>query len=331
MPFVIDQQAIASMFTSHVVDTAVDQGINLVKMWPLQTAQELENDARYAEDLQVRFSRMMAQVLLKRSEEIDQSVAEAAYEGMDVIPGCDPEILSALMNANHAYDVIGSYHGTDGADLFLEAARALDIDVEIKVEEEIRRVMTSFTRSMRNTSGLDMDIETANGIGLCKPVTVNHDELAMRYLASLTVSDALMNLMCYDIDDQQEQAIRVLPVLLFANGIREQLAIPHTFLTAEQLNQLVSLRDSARQFGACEPVFDNPFSTQTFLATAKYLIMFAGQEWAQHAQCLQWDPKKAEQDAKDEDERKSREALAEKYKLTEDSTMPDAPEPEQHD
>ena len=33
---------------------------------------------------------------------------------------------------------------------------------------------------------------------------------------------------------------------------------------------------------------------------------------------LEWDPKQAEQDAKDEDERKSREALAKKYNLTSD-------------
>ena len=32
------------------------------------------------------FSGMMTQVLLKRSEEVDQSVAEAVYEGMDVLP-----------------------------------------------------------------------------------------------------------------------------------------------------------------------------------------------------------------------------------------------------
>ena len=78
MPFVIDQETVTSMLNSQVVATAIDLGIDLVKMWPLQTAQELENDARYAEDLQVRFSCWMAQTLLKRSEHIEQSFAEAA-------------------------------------------------------------------------------------------------------------------------------------------------------------------------------------------------------------------------------------------------------------
>lgn len=325
MPFVIDQQAIASMSTSHVVDTAIAQGVDLVKMWPLQTVEELENDARYAEDLQVRFSQMMAQVLLKGSEEVDQSVAEATYEGMDMIPGCDPEVLDALANADDAYDMISSYRGINGADLFLKAAKVLGIEVGGRVEDGIRDVMDSFARSMHDTSGLDINAEIASNIGLCKPATTKHGELATRYLTSLAVSDALMNLMCYGVNERREQAIRVLPVLLIANGIREQLAVPHTFITAQQVYYLVALRDSARRINTCEPVLDNPFCTKTFLATVKYLAMFAGQEWAWHAERVQWDLRQAEQEARDEDNRRSREELAKKYKLTEDSPAPDAP------
>lgn len=97
MSFVYDQKVVDSMYGSHVVSMAVDYGVDLVKMWPLQTNQELENDVKYAENLQVMFSGMMTQVLLKRSEEVDQSVAEAVYEGMDVLPGVDPEIIRTLM------------------------------------------------------------------------------------------------------------------------------------------------------------------------------------------------------------------------------------------
>ena len=65
----------------------------------------------------------------------------------------------------------------------------------------------------------------------------------------MTVLDALINLMCYGTDDSQEQAIRVLPVLLFVNAMRNQLSIPPTFINAEQLINLFGLRDTARQFG----------------------------------------------------------------------------------
>ena len=53
MSFVYDQKVVDSMYGSHVVSMAVDYGVDLVKMWPLQTNQELENDVKYAENLQV--------------------------------------------------------------------------------------------------------------------------------------------------------------------------------------------------------------------------------------------------------------------------------------
>ena len=51
MSFVYDQKVVDSMYGSHVVSMAVDYGVDLVKMWPLQTNQELENDVKYAENL----------------------------------------------------------------------------------------------------------------------------------------------------------------------------------------------------------------------------------------------------------------------------------------
>ena len=65
MSFVYDQKVVDSMYGSHVVSMAVDYGVDLVKMWPLQTNQELENDVKYAENLQVMFSGMMTQALLQ--------------------------------------------------------------------------------------------------------------------------------------------------------------------------------------------------------------------------------------------------------------------------
>ena len=215
MSFVYDQKVVDSMYGSHVVSMAVDYGVDLVKMWPLQTNQELENDVKYAENLQVMFSGMMTQVLLKRSEEVDQSVAEAVYEGMDVLPGVDPGIIRTLMDANRAYDVMASYHGVDGIELFMETARILGIDVETRIEKEIQDLMENLSRTMRSASGFEVDDDVAENVGICQSATVDRNEFARRYLASMTVLDALINLMCYGTDDSQEQAIRVLPVLLF--------------------------------------------------------------------------------------------------------------------
>ena len=205
MSFVYDQKVVDSMYGSHVVSMAVDYGVDLVKMWPLQTNQELENDVKYAENLQVMFSGMMTQVLLKRSEEVDQSVAEAVYEGMDVLPGVDPEIIRTLMDANRAYDVMASYHGVDGIELFMETARILGIDVETRIEKEIQDLMENLSRTMRSASGFEVDDDVAENVGICQSATVDRNEFARRYLASMTVLDALINLMCYGTDDSQER------------------------------------------------------------------------------------------------------------------------------
>ena len=318
MSFVYDQKVVDSMYGSHVVSMAVDYGVDLVKMWPLQTNQELENDVKYAENLQVMFSGMMTQVLLKRSEEVDQSVAEAVYEGMNVLPGVDPEIIRTLMDANHAYDVMAPTTGSTASNC---SWKPPEYSASTWRPESKRKSKTSWknlSRTMRSASGFEVDDDVAENVGICQSATVDRNEFARRYLASMTVLDALINLMCYGTDDSQEQAIRVLPVLLFVNSMRNQLSIPPTFINAEQLINLFGLRDTARQFGRPQSVFDSSFNPLTFSTTVKYLAFFAGQEWLRHMRFLEWDPKQAEQDAKDEDERKSREALAKKYNLTSD-------------
>ena len=129
-----------------------------------------------------------------------------------------------------------------------------------------------------------------------------------------------MNLMCDGIDDLGEQVIRVLPVLLYANELCEQMAIPPTCMGDAALLQLVEMRDSIRHMDGIVPVEVNSFCERTFLITANMMIPQAGLEWSYHADCLRWDPKKAEREAKEEDERKSKEALAEKFKLTKDDS-----------
>lgn len=325
MPFKIDQSAVTPLYDSSVVGTAIDFGTELVRMWPLQTAQEMENDARYAEDLQVRFSRMMAQTLLKLPDEIDTSVAEAVYEGMDVIPGCEQDVIRALMDANHAYDVMSGYSETNDADLFFEAATTLGIHLDPVIERDIRGILRSVAKTIRNTSGIPVDNEVAASIGLCLPATRNRNTLTSRYLGSLTVSDALMNLMCYGFDDPQERAMRVLPVLLYANELREQFAVPHTSLNALDLRHLIELRDSAfRDDEHAVSVRRNAFNARTFTASVRFLAMLSGQEWALHAKYLRWDPKQAEKEANEEDERRNKQALADKFKHVKDD--PDKPE-----
>ena len=130
---------------------AIESCVGVVELWPLQTVQEMENDAKYTEDLQVRFSCTMARAMLRLSHGINPSVAEAVYEGMDEIPGCDPEIVQALMRANQAYDVMRNYSETNNADLFFEAADILGIFIDAHVETEVRNILQKIVEYIRQS------------------------------------------------------------------------------------------------------------------------------------------------------------------------------------
>ena len=95
MSFVYDQKVVDSMYGSHVVSMAVDYGVDLVKMWPLQTNQELENDVKYAENLQVRVTHAFARILT--GQDVTMPDAEFVYEGADEIPGRPQPYTKAWM------------------------------------------------------------------------------------------------------------------------------------------------------------------------------------------------------------------------------------------
>lgn len=140
---------------------AIESCVGVVELWPLQTVQEMENDAKYTEDLQVRFSCTMARAMLRLSHGINPSVAEAVYEGMDEIPGCDPEIVQALTRANQAYDVMRNYSETNNADLFFEAADILGIFIDAHVETEVRNILQKIVEYIRQSVSLGFDGRSA--------------------------------------------------------------------------------------------------------------------------------------------------------------------------
>ena len=60
MPFKINNEALYPLYNMPHTQLAIEYCVKVVELWPLQTAQEMENDAKYMEDLQVGFSCMMA-------------------------------------------------------------------------------------------------------------------------------------------------------------------------------------------------------------------------------------------------------------------------------
>ncbi len=310
MSFGISDDAMSVLSQSHqsidAVGKAIESASKLVAHWPLQTAQEMENDAKYAEDLQVRFTRMMARTSLGLQEAIDPSVAEAVYEGMDWIPGCNQETVDALMDANQAYDDMSVFSETTDTELFFEVAKTLGINVDASTEAKLRETLPCTVKSMNQ---ICMAFTEIDGGEHHSESNVEQYPLIARYLASQAIFDVLMNIVCHGVENRQERAVRALPVLLYVNELRELLGVPHTVLNEDELAQLIDLRASA----CSETATHNGFNEQTFCESVKFLAPIDRQEWDDRAHKLEWDPKKAEQEAKEADELKSKKALEEKF------------------
>ena len=96
------------------------------------------------------------------------------------------------------------------------------------------------------------------------------------------------------------KAVKVLPILLYVNELREQCSIPRICLTDQQILELIDTR--AKAAGA-----------DTLTATAEYIAPLAGAEWTKHRDDVLWNPDEAKKKAKEEDEKRNKEALAAKF------------------
>ena len=96
------EHAVEQVASLPAMKTAVRSGTDLTELWPLTTAERMDNDAKYAENLQVRLTLTMARVLAGTTE-VTLPDAEFVYEGADAIPGRPQEVVDALLAANDAY------------------------------------------------------------------------------------------------------------------------------------------------------------------------------------------------------------------------------------
>ena len=85
MTIELNREAIAQVTALPTVTEAAEAGSALISLWPLTEAMQMDNDAKYAENLQVRVTRAFARVLT--GEDVTVPDAEFVYEGADEIPG----------------------------------------------------------------------------------------------------------------------------------------------------------------------------------------------------------------------------------------------------
>lgn len=294
MTIELNREAIAQVAALPAVTEAAEAGSALISLWPLTEAMQMDNDAKYAENLQVRVTRAFARILT--GEDVTVPDAEFVYEGADEIPGRPQSIVDALLAANDAYDTMADYAESGDARLIVEAADVLGIDWDSATTESVREAVAAMEAQVEADAEADGRLATS-----AKPADV-----AVRFATALAVCDALLGEVSGDAvadgsaDSVANAAAKILPILLYVNELREQCSVPRICLTDEQILGLLNARAKAAD-------------ADTLTATAEYIAPLAVAEWNKHREDVLWNPDEAKRQAKEEDEKRNKEALAAKF------------------
>ena len=290
----LNREAIAQVAALPAVTEAAEAGSALISLWPLTEAMQMDNVAKYAENLQVRVTRAFARILT--GEDVTVPDAEFVYEGADEIPGRPQSIVDALLAANDAYDTMADYAESGDARLIVEAADVLGIDWDSATAESVREAVAAMEAQVEADAEADGRLATS-----AKPADV-----AVRFATALAVCDALLGEVSGDAvadgsaDSVANAAAKILPILLYVNELREQCSVPRICLTDEQILGLLNARAKAAD-------------ADTLTATAEYIAPLAVAEWNKHREDVLWNPDEAKRQAKEEDEKRNKEALAAKF------------------
>lgn len=294
MTIELNREAIAQVAALPAVTEAAEAGSALIGLWPLTEAMQMDNDAKYAENLQVRVTRAFARILT--GEDVTVPDAEFVYEGADEIPGRPQSIVDALLAANDAYDTMADYAESGDARLIVEAADVLGIDWDSATAESVREAVAAMEAQVEADAEADGRLATS-----AKPADV-----AVRFATALAVCDALLGEVSGDAvadgsaDSVANAAAKILPILLYVNELCEQCSVPRICLTDEQILGLLNARAKAAD-------------ADTLTATAEYIAPLAVAEWNKHREDVLWNPDEAKRQAKEEDEKRNKEALAAKF------------------
>lgn len=229
MTIELNREAIAQVAALPAVTEAAEAGSALISLWPLTEAMQMDNDAKYAENLQVRVTRAFARILT--GEDVTVPDAEFVYEGADEIPGRPQNIVDALLAANDAYDTMADYAESGDARLIVEAADVLGIDWDSATAESVREAVAAMEAQVEADAEADGRLATS-----AKPADV-----AVRFATALAVCDALLGEVSGDAvadgsaDSVANAAAKILPILLYVNELREQCSVPRICLTDEQI------------------------------------------------------------------------------------------------
>ena len=289
MAFQLDAPAIAHVSMNPAVRDAAAVGAGLIELWPLTDAKQMDNDTKYGENLQVRMTRMAARVMT--GDDVTVPDAEFVYEGADEIPGRPQRIVDALLAANDAYDEMGDYSETGDTRLIMRGAGQLGVDWDDDTVHAIAEALEAIEQAIGAADGA--------AAGAAAPAnaapSADVEAIAQRFATVTVAADGLLRL----IDLRKPS--RAVPVMFYVNELCERLSVPRLCFKAEQLSSLMTARSLTNDDEA------------VLAETVKLFTMVAASEWKRHHDDVLWDAAEAKRLAKEEDERRNKEALAAKF------------------
>lgn len=293
MAFQLDATAIAHVSMNPAVRDAAAVGAGLIELWPLTDAKQMDNDTKYGENLQVRMTRMAARVMT--GDDVTVPDAEFVYEGAGEIPGRPQRIVDALLAANDAYDEMGDYSETGDTRLIMRGAGQLGVDWDDDTVHAIDEALEAIEQAI----GVGDGAADADAAGAAAPAnaapSADVEAIAQRFATVTVAADGLLRL----IDLRKPS--RAVPVMFYVNELCERLSVPRLCFKAEQLSSLMTARSLTNDDEAA------------LAETVKLFTMVAASEWKRHHDDVLWDAAEAKRLAKEEDERRNKEALAAKF------------------
>lgn len=293
MAFQLDATAIAHVPMNPAVRDAAAVGAGLIELWPLTDAKQMDNDTKYGENLQVRMTRMAARVMT--GDDVTVPDAEFVYEGADEIPGRPQRIVDALLAANDAYDEMGDYSETGDTRLIMRGAGQLGVDWDDDTVHAIAEALEAIEQAIGVGDGAAGGAAAGAAAPANAAPSADVEAIAQRFATVTVAADGLLRL----IDLRKPS--RAVPVMFYVNELCERLSVPRLCFKAEQLSSLMTARSLTNDDEAA------------LAETVKLFTMVAASEWKRHHDDVLWDAAEAKRLAKEEDERRNKEALAAKF------------------
>lgn len=293
MAFQLDATAIAHVSMNPAVRDAAAVGAGLIELWPLTDAKQMDNDTKYGENLQVRMTRMAVRVMT--GDDVTVPDAEFVYEGADEIPGRPQRIVDALLAANDAYDEMGDYSETGDTRLIMRGAGQLGVDWDDDTVHAIAEALEAIEQAIGAADGAAGGAAAGAAAPANAAPSADVEAIAQRFATVTVAADGLLRL----IDLRKPS--RAVPVMFYVNELCERLSVPRLCFKAEQLSSLMTARSLTNDDEA------------VLAETVKLFTMVAASEWKRHHDDVLWDAAEAKRLAKEEDERRNKEALAAKF------------------